>query len=542
MRVSDLSVGKKIWGSFTLVFIIFLVVSLIMRSSLSKLEANVETITNDSLPSISLLKSIQVTLTDIRKDEFSLIPNATDPQLPQWLTVLDKKRDELNRELKAYEALPLEPEEVKVLGEFKSAWQNYRQATSQYNQYLSDGDLQQANDVVLNTFNQYSQAIKSLDLAVKVNQKAVNNIKETVKQRLIRTTWISLIGALVVIAVIILASLWLVHSVRQPVQHALTLASSIAGGKLNNVIDPKELSNDELGHLLQQIGKMQQNLNELVTEVNDATIQLTSAVEEVSAISSQTASGMQSQQQELSSVASAMTEMQAAVAEVAHSTEQAADSANSSADLAQAGSDSLKHMIEVISSVSSMIEESSRLAIELENSSNDINMVVDVIGGIAEQTNLLALNAAIEAARAGEQGRGFAVVADEVRSLAQRTQDSTKQIVGIVEQLQQKSKQMGDSSDECRDGIAKCVTQGQHAGAQIGEIEGSVHQIAQMSIQIATACSEQNAVSEDLNRSVEQINSASAEMAEGTSQTAIACSEISKLAHGLQSRLSKFQL
>ncbi|MFM2481835.1 methyl-accepting chemotaxis protein [Celerinatantimonas sp. YJH-8] len=542
MRVRDLSVGKKIWGSFSLVFIIFLVMSLIMRSSLSKLETNVETISNDSLPSISLLKGIQVTLTEIRKDEFSLIPNASSPQLSQWLTELDGKRDRLDQELKSYEALPLSTDEAQVLNVFKAAWQNYRQATRSYNQYLIKGQLQQANEVVLNSYQRYTQAIESLNTAIQANEKAVSDIEQTVKQRLVRTTWILVVGALVVIAVIILASMWLIHSVRQPVQHALTLASSIASGKLNNRIDQAHLSKDELGHLLLQIGKMQTDLNDLVTEVNEATIQLASAVEEVSTISSQTASGMQRQQMELNSVASAMTEMQAAVAEVAQHTEQAADSANSSAEMAQQGSNSLQRMIDVISNVSGMIDESGRLAIELENSSNDINMVVDVIGAIAEQTNLLALNAAIEAARAGEQGRGFAVVADEVRSLAQRTQESTKQIVGIVEQLQQKSKQMGDSSDECRGGIAKCVTQGQQAGSQISEIEGSVHQIAEMSIQIATACSEQNAVSEDLNRSVEQINFASAEMAEGSSQTAIACGEISKLAHGLQTRLSKFQL
>lgn len=542
MKLKDLSVGKKIWGSFALVFIIFFILSLIMNKSLSELDDNVDTIIQDSLPSISELKSIQVILTDIRKDEFSLIPNANNPKLSTWLGELEQKRELLNETLRKYEALSLSSEEVAALNQFKGAWSDYSDETQGYGQFLSTGQLEKANKVVLDSFDAYKNAITSLDVAVKINEQNVDRISQTVQERLDFTLWVSIVGALCVIAVIIAASIWLIKSVREPVQHALTLASAIAKGKLNNVLDEKNLSKDELGNLLLQINLMQDNLNDLVTEVFDATIQLTSAVEEVSAISSQTASGMQNQQLELHSVASAMTQMQAAVSEVAQNTEQAAGSANDSANMAKNGSLLLEQMVTEISKVSVTIDESGRLANDLETSSNNINVVVDVIGAIAEQTNLLALNAAIEAARAGEQGRGFAVVADEVRSLAKRTQDSTREIVDIVEQLQKKSKAMEVSSRQCHEGIVSCVEQAKNAGTQIDEIEESVNQIADMSTQIATACSEQTAVSEDLNRSVEHINNSSTEMAEGTSQTAIACSEISNLAHGLKDRLSRFEL
>lgn len=538
----NLSVGKKIWGSFALVFFIFLIISIVMGVSLNSLNNNVHVISNKSVPSISTLKSIQVILTDIRKDEFSLISNAQSPQLGEWLDELDKKRALVAANITKYESYSLTEAEHQALDNFSQNWHNYRQATAQYNQFMRSGQLQSANDAVLNSFNQYTAAINSLNDAIKANMDAIHDIEITVEDALNTTTLVSAIGGVLVIVVIFVASQGLIRSIREPVQHALVFASAIASGKLNTRLDESELGKDELGSLLRQISKMQFNLNELVTEVNDATIQLTAAVEQVSAISSQTASGMQSQQMELSSVASAMTEMQAAVAEVAQNTEQAATAANSSASRAQQGSQQLRQMIGVISTVSTTINETGQLAEELEASSNDINVVVEVIGGIAEQTNLLALNAAIEAARAGEQGRGFAVVADEVRNLAQRTQDSTKQIVDIVGLLQQKSKSMGHSTELCREGISECVKQAQHTETQIGDIEHAVLEIANMSTHIATACSEQNAVSEDLNRSVVQINSASHEMAEGTSQTAIACAEISKLAHGLQDNLAKFEL
>ncbi|QSX32559.1 methyl-accepting chemotaxis protein [Shewanella avicenniae] len=539
---NNLSVGKKIWGSFALVFFIFLIISIVMGVSLSNLKADVDTISSKSLPSISTLKSIQVVLTDIRKDEFSLIPNAENPQLGSWLDDLDKKRALVTTKITEYESYPLTAAEIQALDKFKQNWHSYREATAKYNQFMLSGQLQPANDAVLNSFGQYTAAMSTLNDAIKVNMDAIHEIETSVAEGLKTTTLVSAIGGIIVIAVIVLASLGLIRSIRQPVQRALAFASAIASGKLNTRLDERDLGQDELGNLLRQIAKMQKNLNELVTEVNDATIQLTSAVEEVSAISSQTASGMQSQQMELSSVASAMTQMQAAVAEVAQNTEQAAAAANSSASRAQQGSRQLQQMMSVIATVSKTINETGHIAGELEASSNDINVVVEVIGGIAEQTNLLALNAAIEAARAGEQGRGFAVVADEVRNLAQRTQDSTKQIVEIVGQLQQKSKLMGNSTELCREGISECVKQAQNTETQIGDIEHAVLEIANMSTQIATACSEQNAVSEDLNRSVVQINSASHEMAEGSSQTAIACAEISKLAHGLQDNLAKFEL
>ncbi|MBY8162832.1 methyl-accepting chemotaxis protein [Vibrio fluvialis] len=398
MDIKNLSVGKKIWCSFVLVSTIFLITNIVMNNSLSKLGDNVETITQKSLPSVSMLKSIQVQFTDIRKFEFALIPNANEPQLGEWLDELDNKRRELSNVVKQYESLPLSDGEIQSIKGFEAAWEDYLVAITPYSKHLFNGDLQKANSAIRGSAPQVKSAMQRLDDAIEANNLTVAKINLLADDRLQATQWIALIGALLVIAVIVLASVWLTHSVRTPVQHALELASSIATGNLKNVLNVKELSKDELGSLLRQIGKMQDNLNDLVSKVSSSTIQLSSAVEEVSAISNQASSGMQNQQMELSSVASAMTEMQAAVAEVAQNTEQAAVSASESSSLAKQGSSTLERMIEAISKVAETIDESGRLANQLEASSSDINMAVDVIGSIAEQTNLLALNAAIEAA------------------------------------------------------------------------------------------------------------------------------------------------
>ncbi|WP_063663841.1 methyl-accepting chemotaxis protein [Aliivibrio fischeri] len=542
MKIKDLSVVKKIWGSYLIVFAIFSIVGVLIILNLSRLNDNVSTITNKSLASISLLKGIQVDITKVRKDEFSLLPNAGHSSINDWLKDLDQWRADVQTGISSYESLALSSEERASFQIFKDTWNQYIKETYSYNNLLSQGNTTQANEVVLSSFGTYSKALTSLDDTLALNDISVNQISNDVQQEADSMLYSTGIGALFIASTIILSSLFLSRIICRPIDRALEFASKIASGQLNNRINKEELTKDELGILLKELVTMQTNLNTLVSEINDSTIQLTTAVEEVSAISSQTASGMQTQQVELSSVASAMTEMQAAVNEVAQNTETGVTSAYSASELAKIGNDTLRKTIEVISTVSKQIETSDELAQELETSSNNINMVVDVIRSIAEQTNLLALNAAIEAARAGEQGRGFAVVADEVRSLAQRTQSSTTQIIDIISQLQENTHKIGQSSRDCQEGISLCVNQVNEAGEQISEIEHTVDSIAEMSTHIATACSEQNSVSEELNRSVEYINTASSEMTEGASQTAVACQDISRLTHNLKARLEQFQL
>ncbi|CAM2825404.1 methyl-accepting chemotaxis protein [Vibrio mytili] len=542
MNINNLSVVKKISLSYLTVFLVFAIVSIMLMLSLSGLNKNIQTLSNKSLPSVALLKGIQVDITKIRKDEFSLLPNSDNPKIGEWLRDLDQWRKDVQSGIAAYEALDLNEQETASFKVFKDTWNQYIKETNPYNALLKQGDAAGANELILSSFPTYSKALQSLDNSLTLNDKVVAQIGQNVQKEASSTQVSAAIGALSIIVVMVLSALLLSRAICRPIDRALKFAANIAKGQLNNEINESELTKDELGNLLKSLGTMQSNLHSLVSEINDSTIQLTAAVEEVSAISSQTASGMQNQQLELSSVASAMTEMQAAVSEVAQNTEVGATSAYSASEVAKQGTETLQQTIAVIERVSASIQNSDDLAHELESSSNNINVVVDVIRGIAEQTNLLALNAAIEAARAGEQGRGFAVVADEVRSLAQRTQDSTSQIIDIVSQLQQNTSKIGQSSKECQEGIALCVGQVNEAGSQINNIEHSVDNIAQMSTHIATACSEQNSVSEELNRSVEHINSASTEMAEGASQTAVACQQISSLAHSLKERMGVFRL
>ena len=241
-------------------------------------------------------------------------------------------------------------------------------------------------------------------------------------------------------------------------------------------------------------------------------------------------------------MATAMAQMKATVADVAGNTEVASESASSANALARRGNQDVQGALVAITRVAEEMEQAGTLVAELERESAQINLVVDVIRGIADQTNLLALNAAIEAARAGEQGRGFAVVADEVRTLAGRTQASTGEIVAIIETLQARANQAKAVTSQSCEMIRQCVSQSEQTSSGIQQIEEAVGQIADMAIQIASVCGEQDAVSDELGRNVERINESSNEVATGADHTARACLELSQLAASLRQTIGRFRL
>jgi methyl-accepting chemotaxis protein len=335
--------------------------------------------------------------------------------------------------------------------------------------------------------------------------------------------------------------MYLTKQICTPLNYVVEMASKIASGDLTYQLPRDQIGNDELGLLADACVDMQAKLLSLVDNIASTTAQVSTATEEVSAISEQTSSGMDEQQQQLNLIATAMNEMQATVNEVANNTEAASETANGASNDAKQGLEVVQVCIDQIQEASVAIQSVGTMVTELEQDASNISVVVDVIQDIAEQTNLLALNAAIEAARAGEQGRGFAVVADEVRTLASRTQSSTEEIVAIISKLQNCSKDAVSSTTHSSDLIQACVEQAQKTGATISHLEQGADNIAEMSIQIASACSEQSSVTEELHRNVEHINQFSSEVATGSRQTAIACQDLSELAVGLQEIVGQFK-
>ena len=352
----------------------------------------------------------------------------------------------------------------------------------------------------------------------------------------------NLVSNALALAVMLIVTIILTKAICGPLKAVATLANDIADGDLSQKLDRDAIGKDELGQLAESVESMQNNLKSLIEQVASAVSQVNQSAGEVNMISKQSADGMQHQQQETGQVSSAMTEMESVIHDISKNTETSAQETQDAMNLTKNGNDQVKLMIDAMMEVADSIRLSSETVAELEKRSQQIHIFVDVIQDIAEQTNLLALNAAIEAARAGESGRGFAVVASEVRSLAGRTQDSTGEISTIIEEFKASTQKVKNVSDGSQESTSRCLGLGDQVQDIMGDIQNAVTQISDMGVQIASACSQQSAVVGDLSVRVENMQSSSEQVAQGSLQTAQSCSELEQLSQSLQQSMAKFRL
>tara|TARA_R110002072_G_scaffold3149_3_gene23393 strand:- start:41271 stop:42452 length:1182 start_codon:yes stop_codon:yes gene_type:complete len=299
---------------------------------------------------------------------------------------------------------------------------------------------------------------------------------------------------------------------------------------------------DEFAWMCWKYSEARKGFMSLVKEMLGSSVQLATAAEELSAITEQANNGVMRQQGEIEQVATAMNEMSATVSEVSQNAANAASAATDADERAKDGSGVVNTTVETINNLASEVEHTSEVIEKLKGDSLSIGAVLDVIRDIAEQTNLLALNAAIEAARAGEQGRGFAVVADEVRTLASRTQQSTREINDMIEKLQNGANQAVSVMELGRTKAEDSVKQAAKAGEALQAITGVVDNIKCMNMQIASAAEEQSATAEEINRNIVNISEVAQETAAGSQQTASASDELARLASALQGHVVKFKI
>ncbi len=311
-------------------------------------------------------------------------------------------------------------------------------------------------------------------------------------------------------------------------------------GELTQRLNDK--NDDELGHLSRAFDSFVDKLHKMVLNISNEIDLLTASATKTEAIANKTAVAIQQQQAETQQIATAMQEMADSVSEVAsnaNNTEQETQQADQSMHVGMA---TVSQTVNGIQEVATEVDKATATLNKLEAESDSIGTVLDVIRGIAEQTNLLALNAAIEAARAGEQGRGFAVVADEVRTLASRTQESTQEIQDMIERLQAGTKQAVKVMNESKNKVAENVEQANKAGETLASVSSAVTTIGQMNAQIASATEQQSATTAEINRNISNIMAAVNQSAENAELADKATEDLKKITDDLLNLIRQFKI
>ncbi|WP_370298621.1 methyl-accepting chemotaxis protein, partial [Pontibacterium sp.] len=332
----------------------------------------------------------------------------------------------------------------------------------------------------------------------------------------------------------------LTRSITRPLRSAVSAAERLAQGDLTVQID--STGRDETGQLLTAMKHMAAQLLDTVSHISSAAEQLNKATSGMSSITTDTATCMESQRNNLNQTAAAVHEMSATVGEIAQSAQLAATSTSSADMETKEGLKVIDNVNGMISSLSDDIASTKEAITRLDEQTANVGSILEVITDIADQTNLLALNAAIEAARAGEQGRGFAVVADEVRTLASRTQDSITTIHQLITSLQQESKNSVTAMELGEKKVEESVEMARKASSALITIERAVSSITEMNLQIASASEEQSVVAEQINSSVTEIHQASEDTNNGAQQIAVSTGELSQMALSLRNLVQQFKI
>ncbi|RMT76899.1 Methyl-accepting chemotaxis protein [Pseudomonas viridiflava] len=541
MSLRNMNIAPRAFLGFAMIGALMLILGVVALSQMSKIRGATEVLADNNVPSIKSLDRFAEVSIRLRVLSYRLLVNR-EPEIQQkTIELLAMRNKQINDAQAIYEKLISDPNERALYNQYVQLLGQYRDLESRMKTLTLANKVDELQDLLnkdmLSNSDQMNAVLIKL---VDINTAQLMQVKKQAAEEY-ESAFNRVIGLLIAATLLTLVFAWmLIKSITTPIAAALTAAETIAQGNLTQPINVD--GTDEAGRLLQAMKTMQDKLRDTLQRISGSATQLASAAEELNAVTDESARGLVQQNDEIEQAATAVNEMTSAVEEVARNATSTSEASRNATASAGDGRDLVLETVNAIERMSGDVKETAELIGNLANESRDIGKVLDVIRGLADQTNLLALNAAIEAARAGEAGRGFAVVADEVRALAHRTQQSTSEIERMIGSIQGGTEQAVSSMRNSTERAESTLSIAKGAGLALDTINSAVEEINERNLVIASAAEEQAQVAREVDRNLVNIRDLSAQSTTGANQTSAASTELSRLAVDLNSMVGRFSL
>ena len=541
MSLRNMNIAPRAFLGFALIGGLMLVLGVFALNQMSKIRGAGEDIASMSVPSIKSLDEFTQLTLRLRVLSYRLLVNREPDVQQKTFELFDLRNQQIRDAQKVYEPLIEGPQERAAYDQYVQLLAQYRQLEDRMKTLSRNNQVDELRTMLNSELLSNSEAVNAaLAKLLEINTQQIE-VTDTRAGEQYSTSLNLVITLLVIASGLTLLFAWLLtNSITKPIANALSAAEEIAEGNLTRPIHVD--GDDEAGRLLLAMSKMQEKLRDTLQRISGSATQLASAAEELNSVTDESARGLTQQNNEIEQAATAVNEMTSAVEEVARNAVSTSEASKNATTSAGDGRDLVQETVSAIERMSADVQSTATLIGDLANESRDIGKVLDVIRGLADQTNLLALNAAIEAARAGEAGRGFAVVADEVRALAHRTQQSTSEIERMIGSIQSGTEHAVNSMRNSTERAESTLNIARGAGLSLDTINSAIVEINERNLVIASAAEEQAQVAREVDRNLVNIRDLSVQSATGANQTSAASNELSRLALDLNNMVGRFSL
>lgn len=541
----NLKVRTKLFIVFGIIFLLNFFVSGLALLQQSQFKDFIHNIVEDRYVKVNKMNEIKVDVLTIAELLRDMLLVEDKKQIDSIMAKVRELQASVAEKIKYFDVAIRSEEGKKLLSELKSARDVYIQERERQYKLLQEGKIKEARELLMGDVkraqNKYFEVIeKNINFQERRMAETVKDTDFKYKQSLIFLGG----SGLVSVFLILFFALIITKSIATPLKKCTSVLESLAEGDLTKgmELEKENVSKDEIGTLISSVSHMSKKLRSIVFELKSTSDTLASASQQLSASSEELSRGVAEQSSKASQIATSSTETSQTIIDIAKNASNIASASVDTTKTAKEGEEIVSKAVHEVKAIENTVVESAKLITSLGERSQQIGDIVNVIKDIADQTNLLALNAAIEAARAGEQGRGFAVVADEVRKLAERTSKATSEIGSMINAIQDEVKKTVTSMDKATRSVEIGVDHSAKAGEALRKIVEKVDSLQSMVQQIASATEEMSTVSEQISADIETVANVSREISSAGEQIAKSSSDLARLASKLSELVGQFKI